>query len=223
MSALGFHQSPRGWSPSSLFIFPFLQMDQRSGQHPLSWGAGCGWGPLPGLRREGWDRLCLCLLSEPAAASAQPAQLQEQGGCDPEDAGVRAHDALLGVLGGGSPLRAPQPTREREQQRDPCVPRAEAQGRTLLPGSWEPGPWERAGGADAKGSFHLEPHSLHVQDGSGLCSASLPPGALGEMRAFGECSRGLGMSLDSWFPRPSSASVPGACSLDGPCIRGYPR
>lgn len=76
----------------------------------------------------------------------------------------------------------------------------------------------RWGGADAKGSFRLEPHSLHVQDGSGLCSASLPPGAFGEMRAFGECSRGLGMSLDSWFPRPSSDSVPGACSLDGPCI-----
>lgn len=148
-------QSPRGCRPSSCFaVFPFGQMGQRSGQRRASGGAG--WGrAVPVLRGEGWNRPCLRLPAEPAAAPAQPTPHQVQGGRDPEDAGLRAHDPLPRVLGGGAALRAPQPTREREQQRDPCAPRAEAQGRTSPPRELGAGAAGRGRRAHATGVLPL--------------------------------------------------------------------
>ena len=179
--ALGFRQSPRGCRPSSCFaIFPFRQMGQRSGQHFLSGGAGWGRAILV-LRGEG---PCLCLPAEPAAAPAQPTPHQVQGGRDPEDAGLRAHDPLPRVLGGGAALRTPQPTREREQQRDPCAPRAEAQGRTSPPRELRAGAAGRGRRAHAKGVLPLRVSfrpSLTFRICSMVPGSALPPSLLGPL------------------------------------------
>lgn len=148
----------------------------------------------------GWDMPHLCLPAEPAATPAQPAPPQAQGGCSPEDAGIRAHDPLPRVLGGCAALCAPQPPRECEQRRDPYPQLPEAQGRTRPPRKL----WTGQGGrrAHAEGSF--QPSLTFSICEMGHISALLPPW---DKKMPGECPRVAAVSPSSSFPRLSSALV----------------
>lgn len=99
---------------------------------PVLRAALCFWGSRMRVaatswpEREGVGQVVSVSPAEPAATPAQPTPPQEQGGLDPEDAGIRAHDPIPGVLGGSAALRSPQPAGKCEQQRDACPQWAEA-------------------------------------------------------------------------------------------------
>lgn len=148
---------------------------------------GARWGP-PG---QGWDHVCVP-PAEPAAAAAGAAPPQAQGGGDPEDAGVRAHDPLPRVLGRRSALRPPQPPREPEQRRNARAPRPAAQGGARRAGPAGAGP---AGGPTLPAG--LVPPSWEVR---GACRRVGPaPGVCdGPVLRVPQTGFGPGLEACSW-------------------------
>lgn len=81
MSALRFHQSPRGCSPSSCSFLLFSRWTKALGNIPFLGEQG-GWGPLPGAEKGGVGQA----VSVSALVSQQPPQPSQHNSKNKGDA-----------------------------------------------------------------------------------------------------------------------------------------